>query len=176
MELAPTTYLFALASIATTFVGFSAIIMTFRQTSGAGLSPLDAWITLVFIQLGFLVTAGSLSPPLLELCGVPSSLIWRLCGGAVGAVVVVFAASYPPRRRAVSEERTPLFVWIELSLLTGSTVILLGNAVGRPLPPNPGSYSVGLTGILFTAGFGYLYALGSRNREVRRAQTSVSET
>ena len=62
-------YLLALAAISTTFVGFSALIMLFRQALGGGVTRLDSWITLVFVQLGFLVTAGSLGPPLLSLLG-----------------------------------------------------------------------------------------------------------
>jgi hypothetical protein len=169
MDIPATNYLYALGAISTTFVGFSAIIMIFRQTVGGGLTPLDSWITLVFVQLGFLVTAGSLSAPLLALCGVPPTMVWRLCSGGVGLVVATFAASYPLRRRAVSRMPTPVFVWIDLLLLTICTIILLGNAVGRPLAANPASFSVGLTGMLFTAGVGYLHALSSLHKETKRA-------
>jgi hypothetical protein len=169
MEIPETNYLYALGAISTTFVGFSAIIMIFRQTAGAGLTPLDSWITLVFVQLGFLVTAGSLSAPLLALCGVPPALVWRLCSGGVGLVVAAFAATYPLRRRAVSGMPTPVFVWIDLLLLGICTTILLCNAVGRPLAPNPASFSVGLTGMLFTAGLGYLHALSSLHKEAKHA-------
>jgi hypothetical protein len=86
------------AAISTTFVGFSAIIMIFRPTAGGGLSPMDSWITLVFIEPGFLVTAGSLSASLLQLGGIPSSLVWRLCSRIVAAATAVFAARYPLRR------------------------------------------------------------------------------
>jgi hypothetical protein len=176
MELPATVYLYALGAISTTFVGFSAIIMIFRQTAGGGLSPMDSWITLVFIQLGFLVTAGSLSESLLQLCDMPSGLVWRLCSGIVGAATAVFAASYPLRRRTVTAAPTPVFVWIDLLLLTSCTLILLGNAVGRPLPPNAGSFSVGLTGILFIAGAGYLHALGDIHRQTERVVKDVQDS
>jgi hypothetical protein len=169
MDIPATNYLYALGAISTTFVGFSAIIMIFRQTVGGGLTPLDSWITLVFVQLGFLVTAGSLSAPLLALCDVAPTMVWRLCSSGVGLLVATFAASYPLRRRAVSGMPTPLFVWIDLLLLAICTTILLGNAVGRPLAPNPASFAVGLTGMLFTAGLGYLHALSSLHKETKRA-------
>ena len=41
MELTGSAYLFALAAVSITFSGFSALIMTFRQTVGSGLSRLD---------------------------------------------------------------------------------------------------------------------------------------
>jgi hypothetical protein len=164
----------------TTFVGFSAIIMIFRQTVGGSLSPLDSWITLVFVQLGFLVTAGSLSAPLLALCDATPTMVWRVCNAGVGLLVATFAASYPLRRRAVSGMPTPVFVWIDLLLLAICTIVLLGNAVGRPRAPNPASFSVGLTGMLFTAGLGYLHALSSLHKETKRAardaETSAGRT
>lgn len=169
MEISAATYLFALAGVSTTFAGFSAIIMIFRQAAGGYQSPQDTWITLVFIQLGFLVTAGSLSAPLLGLCGVPLNLIWQICSGIIGVVVAAFAASYPTRRRAVTGTRSPAFVWIDLILLAICAMALLSNAIGRPLAPNPGSFAFGLTGMLFTAGVGYLHALGSLHKETKRA-------
>jgi hypothetical protein len=169
MELSTTSYLYGLGEISTTFVGFSAIIMIFRQTAGNNLSPLDCWITLVFIQLGFLVTAGSLSASLLAVCGMPSRVVWRPCSIIVGAIVAVFTASYPRRRQKVSATRAPVFVWIEMLLLSGCTIVLIGNAVGRPFSPNSARFCVGLTGILFIAGFGFLYALGGLHRETERA-------
>jgi len=169
----PTAYLYALGTISTTFVGFSAIIMIFRQTAGGGLSPLDSWITAVFIQLGFIVTAGSLSVPLLDLCGIPQATAWRLCSGIVGMLLVIFAASYPMRRRAVSGVPTPLFVWFDLLLLAVCIAALLGNAANIPVASNPGSFAAGLTGTLFTAGVGYLHALGSLHKEAKRAANSA---
>jgi len=57
MELNGSSYFYALAAVSTTFVGFSSLIMTFRQTSGGGLSRLDSLVTQVFIQPGFAVAA-----------------------------------------------------------------------------------------------------------------------
>ena len=84
-----------LATVSTTFVGFSALIMSFRQTIGGGSTRLDSWITLIFVQLGFIVTAGALSAPLLLLAGLPAAAVWRLCSGAAGLGSGVFAATAP---------------------------------------------------------------------------------
>src|SRR5215467_7678218 len=117
MEVAAASYLFALGTISTTFVGFSALIMIFRQTAGGGLSAVDSWVTLVFIQLGFIVTAGSLAPPLLALCGVPENLLWRLCSGATALIVATFGVTYPRRRRSASGTAAPLYARIDIGLL-----------------------------------------------------------
>jgi hypothetical protein len=164
------TYLFALGAISTTFVGFSALILVFRQTVGGGLSKLDSWIALVFVQLGFIVTAGSLVPPLMLLCGAPAGLTWRLAGLGAGLVMGAFAVSYPFRRYAAARARMPLYVWIDLGLLVISTLVLIANALGRPFAPNAGAFSIGLTGVLFVSGLGFLHALGALHREDRLAE------
>ena len=160
-------YLFALGAISTTFVGFSALILVFRQTVGGGLSKLDSWIALVFVQLGFIVTAGSLVPPLMLLCGAPPVLTWRLTSLGAALVMGAFAVSYPFRRHAASGVPMPLYVWIDIGLLGVSTLVLIANALGYPFAPNAGAFSVGLTGVLFVSGLGFLHALGALHREDR---------
>jgi hypothetical protein len=160
------TFLYELATIATTFVGFSALIMTVRQTLGHGLSELEAWITRTFVQLGFMITAGALTPPLLALHGLREDLIWRICSTVFGAVMAVFVVTYPGRRRAVSGHPAPAFVYWDLVLLFGSIALLVLNAASWPFAPNAGFYAAGLTMALFVSGLGYLHALGNlpRNR------------
>jgi hypothetical protein len=162
-----TVYLFALGAISTTFVGFSALILVFRQTAGGGLSKLDSWIAMVFVQLGFIVTAGSLVPPLMALCGIAEPVIWRTTSTAAGLVMGAFAVSYPARRRAVSGVATPPHVWIDLALLGASSLVLAANAAGWPAAPNAAAFCIGLTGVLFVAGLGFLHALGVLHRDAR---------
>ena len=169
MDLPGTAYLFALGTISATFVGFSALIMIFRQTVGGGLSPFDSWVTLVFIQLGFFVTAGCLVPPLLALLAMPADLIWRLCSGVAALTVGLFAATYPRRRRAVSGTRLPRYTWLDLLFLAVFVAVLLANAIGLPVTPNAGLFALGLTGVLFASGVGYLHTLGALHRETRNA-------
>ena len=162
-----TAYLFALGTISTTFVGFSALILVFRQTAGGGLSKLDSWIAMVFVQLGFIVTAGSLVPPLMMLCGLAEPAVWRATSAAAALVMGVFALSYPVRRHRVSGAATPAHVWIDLALLAASTLVLIANALGWPVAPGAAAVCVGLTGVLFVAGLGFLHALGVLHRDAR---------
>jgi hypothetical protein len=67
VELTGSTYLYSLATTSVTFVGFSALLIVFRQSIGGGLTRYDTYFTLSFIQTGFIVTAGALLPPLLAL-------------------------------------------------------------------------------------------------------------
>ncbi len=168
MELNGVHYFTTLGEISATFVGLSALIMSFRHSAGGAMSPLYSWITLVFIQLGFIVTAGSLTPELLILCGVPASVLWRACSGGVGAAVALFAVTYPLRRSAVSGVRTPLYVWFDLVLLFGCVAALSANVFGAFPSMAPGLFAVGLTGVLFVAGLGYLHALSAMHEDSKR--------
>ena len=85
MAISATTYLFALATISVTFVGFSAFVMILRQTIGGEMSRLDVLVTRIFIQLGFIVAAGAMLPPLLMLFSLPPSLTW-LASSIAGTV------------------------------------------------------------------------------------------
>jgi hypothetical protein len=137
MDAMESTSLYALASISSTFVGFSALIMMVRQTLGDGLSELAAWITRTFVQLGFLVTAGAMTPPLLALCGFSDDFIWRLRSGVIGAIMLIFVATYPTRRRAVAGKPALVFVYLDLFLLLGPITILALNVGGRNVTELP---------------------------------------
>ena len=56
MELAGANYLYALATISVTFVGFSALLLVFRETIGGKMTSYDSYFTLSFMQ------GASLSP------------------------------------------------------------------------------------------------------------------
>jgi hypothetical protein len=168
MELNGSSYFYALAAVSTTFVGFSSLIMTFRQTSGGVLSRLDSLVTQVFIQLGFAVAATALTAPLLVLCGLSSTLACSLCSAAMGLFTGGYALTYPARRRAASGVGTPLYVRLDVSLLALVAVLLIANAIGRPWPPRAGPLALGLTGTLFVAGIAYLHWLGALHRQVDR--------
>jgi hypothetical protein len=161
MEAAESTYLYALCATSTTFVGFSALIMLIRQSMGGGVSELEAWITRTFVQLGFKVTAGALSPAALALCHVRAIIIWRLCSAVLAADLFLFVVTYPSRRRTVARASAPLFVYVDLCLLLGACSVLASNAAGWSLEPNAGLYAIGLTSVLFVSGLGYLHALGA---------------
>jgi hypothetical protein len=70
-------YLFTLATLAITFVGFSAIVIALRQTLGGTMSRFDVLLARIFIQLGFVVAAGSILPALLARSGVSAAQSWR---------------------------------------------------------------------------------------------------
>jgi hypothetical protein len=161
MDLPGSGYLYTLATLSVTFVGFSALVIVLRQTFGGELSKLDILITRIFIQLGFLVAAGAMLPPLLALFLTPQPLIWRLCSLCTAVPSFLFAVTYPARRRTASGAPAPLAIWIDVFVLASAALVLLVNGLGIGFTPAPGPFAGALTGILFVSGWAYLQALNT---------------
>jgi hypothetical protein len=162
MDLPGASYLYTLATLSVTFVGFSALVIVLRQTFGGELSKLDILITRIFIQLGFMVAACAMLPPLLVLCLVPQPVIWRICSLCTAVPSFLFAVTYPARRRAANGgAETPLAIWIDVFLLVFAALVLLANGLAIGLTPAYGPYAGALTGILFISGWAYLQALNT---------------
>lgn len=159
MAVSALTYLYALATISVTFVGFSALVIILRQTIGGEMSRLDVLVTQIFIQLGFIVAAGALLPPLLLLFSLPPGLTWRLSSLAAAVPSFLFAVTYPSRRHAASGVRTPPAIWIDVLILLVAALVLAWNGVGIGIEASPALFAAGLTAILFLSGWAYLQAL-----------------
>ena len=65
MELQGAGYLYTLATLAMTFVGFCAIVLIFRQSMGAESSKFHRYASHVYIELGFISAAFAMLGPLL---------------------------------------------------------------------------------------------------------------
>src|SRR5438552_18518932 len=162
------TYLYTLAALSITFVGFTALVVILRQTLGGELSRLDVLITRIFIQLGFMVAAGCMLPPLLMLFHVSGAWIWRFSSMVIAIPTLVFACTYPSRRKAASGVRMPIAVWTDVLAILLLSLVLLGCGMGVGATGEPGPYVAALTGILFVAGWAYLQALNTLLRHHRR--------
>ena len=159
MELPGANYLYALATISVTFVGFSALLLVFRQTIGGRMTSYDSYFTLAFIQVGFIVTAGGLLPQLLAFFEMSHALVWRESSVIMAIAIFLFVATTPRRRRAATRERVPFYVGLLLLLQFIAGACLLLNAVGWPATPNLAPYALALTVMLYTTGIAYLIAL-----------------
>lgn len=155
----PTSYLLALAALAVSFVGFSSLVIMLRQAAGGAVSRLDAFLTRTFVQLGFLVAAGSLLPLLLSLSTLSAVSIWKLASLMEAIPALAFAATYPYRRRLASGVKTPPAIWCDVIVLAGIGLALLLNGSGLLFAPGPLAYASALTLLLGLSGWAYLQAL-----------------
>jgi hypothetical protein len=107
MAAAHSDYLYTLALLAMTFVGFTAIVMILRQNLGGALSRFDALVTRFFMVWGFLIAYGAMLPPLLAAFGLPASAIWRGCSAVIGLLLLALSLFYPLLRGKATGERAP---------------------------------------------------------------------
>ena len=169
MEIPGSSYLYTLATVSITFVGFSALLMIFRQTMGVAITKYDNFFTLSFIQTGFIVTAGSMLPQLLALFEQSHGTVWRVSSTIMAIIVLSFVGTFPVRRRAATGARAPLYVNILLVFQGIIAASLISDAIGKPLEPGAALYASAMAGILLTSGIAYLIALSVTLREpVRR--------
>src|SRR5512136_1673334 len=99
MEALEVTYLVAMATISITFVGFSSVVVVFRQTQGNRLDSLHIFLVRFFIEMGLIVTGFSLLPVLLGVLGMPDAGLWRLASAAYAVVHVSYIRVLFVRRR-----------------------------------------------------------------------------
>jgi hypothetical protein len=159
MELPGVSYLYALATVSITFVGFSALLLVFRETIGGRMTGYDSYFTLSFMQAGFIVTAGGLLPQLLAFYEMSHTTVWRASSLIMAIPIFLFVARVPGRRRAATKEAVPFYVGFLLLLQFSAGAYLVLNAVGWPVPPNLAPFALALTVMLLTTGIAYLIAL-----------------
>jgi hypothetical protein len=73
-------------------VGFSALLLGFRQTIVGKMTNYDSYFTLSFIQAGFIVTAGGLSPQLLAFFEMVPNSVWRESSVIMAIPIFLFVA------------------------------------------------------------------------------------
>lgn len=161
MQAPVVSYLYTLATLAVTFVGFSALVIILRQTLGGEMSKLDILITRIFIQLGFMVAAGAMLPPLIGQFSASEAMIWRGSSAPVAFPSILFACTYPSRRQAASGVRTPVAVWIDVVLILSFSLVLVCEALGVLGGSGSGPYAAALSGILGVSAWAYLQALNT---------------
>jgi hypothetical protein len=165
MELPGAGYLYALATISVTFVGFSALLLVFRQTAGGATTRYDSYFILAFMQVGFIVAGGSMLPQLLALFGLTATTVWRVASVVAAVPILLFVFTVPRRRRAAVGGSAPFFVRVLLVLQLLMAVYLLVNAAAVGVVQGPASYAAVMAGMLFTSGIAYLMALDIALRE-----------
>jgi hypothetical protein len=162
MDLPGSPYLYALAALAMTFAGFSAVAIVLRQTLGRRLSPFHLLVTRLYIESGFWAAAFSMMAPLLALCELPPDLVWRLSSIAIAAILIAYGATYPVRRRRIVPDGLPSRRWIAIGCVSLVVVAaLIGNAFGVPYRPNPAPVAVAASWTLACGAIVFVLALTS---------------
>ena len=146
MELPGSAYLYTLATLAMTFAGFCAIVIVLRQTTGKGISGFHLVLTRLYLESGLFSAAFCMLPPLLALCGLTETTVWRVSSAIIAAVLLCFGATYPMRRAAITAGSLPSTRWMPIVSVSMLVVVaLVSNAAGFPYRPTIGPIAVAAT-------------------------------
>ncbi|MDQ6620060.1 MAG: hypothetical protein M3Z31_10250 [Pseudomonadota bacterium] len=82
-------YLGRLATVSSSFVGFSAVVVTLRGALGGELSDRHLRVVRLYIEGGFLVTALALFPTPLDVLHLSDTRNWRLSSGVAAVILTI---------------------------------------------------------------------------------------
>ena len=146
MELPGSSYLYTIAALAMTFVGFTSIVLVFRQNMKA--SPITALHSHGYMEHGFSAVAFAILAPLLATFGLSPPVIWRSTSLII-AIVIVGHHCFTVHRFLQTAGRLPLRFLINSGISVIVIVVLLANAVGSPFDPQLGPVAAAATLRLF---------------------------
>jgi hypothetical protein len=159
MEGTGAAYLYTIAVIGITFIGFSAIVMMLRQTSGRPMERFDILIAHVYMEFGLIVSVGSLLPPLFSFWGLRPEMVWRVSSALVGAALLLFSLTYRRRRRKALGEPLPWYTKTNIAVIVLVGVVFVGNACGIAREKMPAIYLSAITAFMTFAIASWLRAL-----------------
>jgi hypothetical protein len=173
MELANSSYLFTLATLSITFVGFTALVMILRQSLGSRVLTIDALVARWFMVWGFTVTYTSLIPVVLAAYGLAVPTVWRISSIVTAIWLLVINLGYPFFRWRSVGERTPFHVQLHVSVAVINALILLVlNATDKFPEQAPAIYATAVSICLVHASFAFVqhfgFMLGQMNSKMRR--------
>jgi hypothetical protein len=162
MELPGSAYLYTLASLSMTFAGFCAIVIVLRQTTGKDISGFHVVLTRLYLESGLFSAAFCMLPPLLALCGLSATSVWRVSSAIIVIVLLCYGAAYPMRRKAYVTGQVPRTRWVPIAALSTFVIAaLIGNAVGFPFAPAIGPVAVAATWTLGCGAMIFVLALNA---------------
>ncbi|OKO86620.1 hypothetical protein AC629_16235 [Bradyrhizobium sp. NAS80.1] len=162
MELLGSAYLYTLATLAMTFAGFCAIVIVLRQTTGHDISGFHLVLTRLYLESGLFSAAFCMLPPLLALCGLTETAVWRISSAIIATVFLCFGATYPMRRAAIMAGPVPCARWMPIVSVSMLVVVaLVSNAAGFPHRPTIGPIAVAATWTLGCGATVFVLALNA---------------
>jgi hypothetical protein len=151
-------YLYTIATVGMSFAGLSVLTMILRQMLGGHMTKFDSFVARTWVELGFMITFGSILPPLLGLFEVSTLVVWRISSGLMAIILGWWALTFPRRRLATNPTRLPIPVIIFSAAMDLIALALAANAIAVPVERLPGVYAASVTAILIGAAMLFLFA------------------
>ena len=145
-----------------TFAGFCAIVIVLRQTTGRHISGFHVVLTRLYLESGLFAAAFCMLPPLLALCGLSTTNVWRSSSAVIAIVLVCYGVTYRRRRDAIMAGPLPLRRWVPIVTASALVILaLIGNVAGFPLSPTIGPVAVAATWTLGCGATVFVLALNA---------------
>jgi hypothetical protein len=151
-------YLYSMATVGMSFAGLSVLTMILGQMLGGQMNKFDGFVARSWVQLGFMITFGSVLPPLLGLFDVSTLMVWRISSGLMAVILGWWALTFPRRRHAAKPTPLPMQVVIFCGAMDLVALAFAANAFAVPVARLPGVYAASVTAILIGAGMLFLFA------------------
>ena len=151
-------YLYTMAAVGMSFAGLSVLTMILGQMLGGQMTRFDSFMARSWVQLGFMITFGSILPPLLALFEVSTPMIWRISSGVMAIILGCWALTFPRRRLAANPTSLPMQVIIFAAAMNLIALALAANAISVPAKRLSGLYAASVTAILICAAMLFLFA------------------
>ena len=151
-------YLYAMATVGMSFAGLSVLTMILGQMLGGQMNKFDGFVARSWVQLGFMITFGSILPPLLGLLELSTPMVWRVSSAVMAIILGFWALTFPRRRHAAKSTPLPIPVIIFCVAMDLVALALAANAIAVPVERSPGVYAASVTAILIGATLLFLFA------------------
>jgi len=151
-------YLYAMAAVGMSFAGLSVLTMILGQMLGGQMNKFDGFVARSWVQLGFMITLGSILPPQLGLFEIPSPMVWRISSGLMAIILGCWALTFPRRRHAAKPTPLPMQVVIFCAAMDIVALALAANAIVVPVERLAGVYAASVTAVLIGAAMLFLFA------------------
>ena len=142
MELSGSGYLYTIAALAMTFVGFTSIVLVLRHDMKA--SPITALHSHGYMEHGFSAAFFAMLAPLLATFGLSVPVVWRSTSLII-AIVIIGHFWFTVHRFLRTAGRLPLRFRINYAIQAIIVVALLANTVGWPFDPQLGPVAAATT-------------------------------
>jgi hypothetical protein len=158
-------FLLTIAEISLAFVGFSAVIVAFRQAGGRTWSQFERLLIRGMIELGFAALFFALVPHILVYLHFPDPWVWGLSSTSFGLFMAGYNVNYLIRRRRVGgAAESPvrpvvLYTRMSISFLIAAALIL--SAFDVLVPRGVGAYALGVTWLLALGAIFFLVTLAT---------------
>ncbi len=146
MELSSSGYLYALATLAMTFIGFCAIVISLHRTAdkSADIRILRQY-TRGYIELGFSSVCSAMLAPLLAACGLHEPAVWGWASGLIAIGLTAHVGHVLRRFSILAKGQVLARIWINQVITMLVVGALALNAAGYPIATSPGPVIVAAT-------------------------------